>query len=122
MRPSTTAIALTGSSEAERSSEGITPRKPTESWICRSVGTARAGLGLPADQHFFVSDDVRGYFANHKARLIRACNKWHKTYKAWREANPDKAALFDTAAKAPVKKASTHSVKKAVKKADKKAK
>lgn len=64
--------------------------------------TARAGLGLPADQHFFVSDDVRAYFANHKARLIRACNKWHKTYKAWREANPAQAALLDSASQAPV--------------------
>ncbi len=63
--------------------------------------TARAGLGLPADQHFFVSDDVRGYFAAHKQRLIRACNKWSKGYKAWREANPDKAALLDSAQTAP---------------------
>lgn len=64
---------------------------------------ARAGLGLPADQHFFVSEDVRAYFAAHKQRLIRACNKWSKTYKAWREANPDRAALLDSAApeKAP---------------------
>ena len=45
MSPSTTAIALTGSSEASRKAPGITPRKPTESWICRSVGTARAGVG-----------------------------------------------------------------------------
>jgi transketolase len=59
--------------------------------------TARVGLGLPADQHFFVSDDVRNYFADHKQRLIRACNRWSKTYKAWREANPDKAALLDSA-------------------------
>ena len=59
--------------------------------------TARAGLGLPPDQHFFVSDDVRGYFASHKERLIRACNKWSKGYKAWREANPDRTALLDSA-------------------------
>ena len=59
---------------------------------------ARAGLGLPADQHFFVSEDVRAYFASHKQRLIRGCNKWSKTYKAWREANPDRAALLDSAA------------------------
>lgn len=59
---------------------------------------ARAGLGLPADQHFFVSDDVRGYFAAHKQRLIRGCNKWSKTYRAWREAHPEKAALLDSAA------------------------
>ncbi len=63
--------------------------------------SARAGLGLPADQHFFVSEDVQAYFANHKARLIRLCNKWHKTYKAWCEANPDKAALLESAQTAP---------------------
>ncbi len=62
---------------------------------------ARAGLGLPADQHFYVSEDVRAYFAKHKQRLVRACNKWHRTYKAWREANPDKAVLLDAGAKAP---------------------
>ena len=67
--------------------------------------TARAGLGLPADQHFFVSDDVRAYFAQHKQRLIRTCNKWSKTYKAWREANPDKAALLDTSSEAQAPKA-----------------
>jgi transketolase len=62
---------------------------------------ARVGLGLPADQHFFVSDDVRAYFTSHKDRLVRACNKWSKTYKAWREANPDKAGLLDAAQNAP---------------------
>lgn len=65
--------------------------------------TARVGLGLPADQHFFVSEDVQNYFAGHKQRLIRACNKWSKRFKAWREANPEKAALLDAASadKAP---------------------
>jgi transketolase len=62
---------------------------------------ARAGLGLPADQHFFVSDDVRAYFAAHKDRLVRGCNKWSRTYKAWREANPEKAALLDSAQNPP---------------------
>ena len=62
---------------------------------------ARAGLGLPADQHYFISDDVRAYFASHKERLVRACNKWSRVYKAWREANPEKAALLDSAQNAP---------------------
>ncbi len=62
---------------------------------------ARAGLGLPADQHFFVSDDVRAYFAGHKKRLVRAYKRWTKTYEAWRAANPEKAALLDTRAQAP---------------------
>jgi len=62
---------------------------------------ARAGLGLPADEHFYVSDDVRAYFAEQKKRLVRAANKWQRTYKAWRAANPEKAAELDTSAKAP---------------------
>jgi transketolase len=65
------------------------------------IDAAKSGLGLPADQHFFVSDDVRAYFAQHKARLIRQCNTWHKRYKAWREANPERAALLDQASEAP---------------------
>jgi len=62
---------------------------------------ARAGLGLPADKHFFVSDDVRAYFADHRRRLVRACSRWHKGFKAWRQANPDKAALLDSASARP---------------------
>ncbi len=57
---------------------------------------ARAGLGLPADQHFYVSEDVRSYFADHKKRLVRAYKKWGKTYDAWKAANPDKAALLES--------------------------
>jgi transketolase len=57
---------------------------------------ARSGLGLPADQLFFVSDEVRAHFADHKKRLIRACKRWKKSYEAWRTANPDKAALLDS--------------------------
>jgi transketolase len=60
--------------------------------------TARAGLGLPDDQAFFVSEDVRAYFTAHKQRQVRACNQWSKRYRAWREANPEKAALLDSAA------------------------
>jgi len=62
---------------------------------------ARAGLGLPAEQHFFVSDEVRAYFADHKKRLIRAGRRWKKTYEAWRTANPDKAALLDSRSAQP---------------------
>jgi len=63
--------------------------------------TARAGLGLPADELFHVSGDVREYFAAHKKRLLRAANKWNKTYQAWRSANADKATLLDSASAAP---------------------
>lgn len=55
---------------------------------------ARVGLGLPADKHFYVSDDVRAYFAGHKKKLVRAYKKWVKTFEAWSAANPEKAALL----------------------------
>ena len=58
--------------------------------------SARAGLGLPADKHFFVSDEVKAYFADHKKKLVRACNRWNKTFKAWKAANPDKATLLES--------------------------
>jgi len=64
--------------------------------------SARAGLGLPADEHFYVSDEVRAYFAAHKKRLARLANKWKQTFKAWREANADKAALLDSSSKFPL--------------------
>ncbi|PTY07207.1 transketolase [Opitutaceae bacterium EW11] len=57
---------------------------------------ARKGLGLPEGELFFVSEDVRAYFTDHKKRLVRAYNRWVKTFEAWRAANPDKAALLDS--------------------------
>jgi transketolase len=62
---------------------------------------ARAGLGLPADQHFYVSDEVRSYFAGHKKALVRRYKKWNKLYQAWRKAAPDRAALLDSAGAHP---------------------
>ena len=62
---------------------------------------ARKALGLPAEPHFYVSESVRAYFADHKMRLKRGYNKWKKTFAAWREANPDKAALLDRTAQSP---------------------
>jgi len=62
---------------------------------------ARAGLGLPADEHFFVSEDVREYFAALKKRHRRARNRWQKTFKAWSEANLERAALLASAGDRP---------------------
>ena len=58
---------------------------------------ARAGLGLPAE-HFYVSEEVRTYFAEHKKTLVRRYKKWNKGYQEWRKAAPDRAALLDSAA------------------------
>jgi transketolase len=63
--------------------------------------SARAGLGLPADKPFFVSDEVTEYFAEHKLRLGRAAKRWQRTHKAWAEANPEKAALLASGSATP---------------------
>jgi transketolase len=58
------------------------------------VDAARKGLGLPKE-HYFVSQDVYDYFAEHKKKLLAEYNRWEKTYSAWRDKNPDKAKLLE---------------------------
>ena len=58
------------------------------------VAAAKSALGLPADQSFYVSDEVRAYFAESKKRLVRGYKKWLKTFELWSVANPDKATLL----------------------------
>ena len=58
------------------------------------VDAARKALGLP-DEHYFVSQDVYDYFAEHKKTLLAEYDRWQKTYDAWRAKNPDKAKLLD---------------------------
>src|SRR6266567_1569773 len=58
------------------------------------VDAARKALGLP-DQHYFVSQDVYDYFAQHKRKLLADYDRWEETYNAWRKKNPDKAKLLD---------------------------
>jgi transketolase len=57
------------------------------------VDAARKGLGLP-DEHYFVSKDVRAYFAEHKKKLLAAYDRWEKSYNEWRQKNPEQAKLL----------------------------
>ena len=59
------------------------------------IDAARAALGLPADKHFFVSDEVKTYFADLKAKRVRAHKRWQKTFAAWAAANPALKAELD---------------------------
>ncbi|HEY8932862.1 MAG TPA: transketolase [Rariglobus sp.] len=52
------------------------------------IDGARAGLGLPADQHFFVSDEVKAFFAEKKEAAKKEFAAWEATYNAWAAANP----------------------------------
>jgi len=58
------------------------------------VDAARKGLGLP-DEHYFVSQEVRDYFAEHKKKLLADYDRWEKTYDEWRKKNPEKAKMLD---------------------------
>ncbi len=52
------------------------------------VDAAKQALGIPEGAHFHVSDDVKAYFADLKAKRARQHKRWSKLYKAWGEANP----------------------------------
>ena len=60
------------------------------------VDEARRNLGLPPE-HYFVSPEVRAYFARHKKSLVRQYRRWEKMYQDWRSKNPEQARLLDDA-------------------------
>lgn len=59
------------------------------------IDAARKNLGLPAE-HFFVSEDVKAYFAEHRKALASEYDAWCKTFKAWQESNPKLAEELGT--------------------------
>ena len=52
------------------------------------VDAAKKALGIPEGTHFHVSDDVKAYFADLKAKRSRIHKRWSKMYKEWAAANP----------------------------------
>jgi transketolase len=60
------------------------------------IAEARRQLGLPPEP-FFVSEDVRAGFALHRKGLERRRAAWDETFAAWRQAEPERAALLDAA-------------------------
>ncbi|MBT5717302.1 MAG: transketolase [Opitutae bacterium] len=57
--------------------------------------SARQGLGLP-EETFYVSDEVRSYFASLKDQRRASRQSWDQTFAAWQSANPEKAALLQS--------------------------
>ena len=55
--------------------------------------SARQGLGLP-EEKFYVSDEVRSYFADLKEQRRADRQAWDQIFSAWQSANPEKAALL----------------------------
>lgn len=60
------------------------------------VDQARKNLGLPPE-HFYVSEEVKQYFAGRKQALGEARAAWQATFEAWRAKNPELARELDDA-------------------------
>ena len=52
---------------------------------------ARKNLGLPAE-HYYVSPEVKAFFAAHERELDAEYEAWTKTFEAWKAKNPKLAA------------------------------
>lgn len=61
------------------------------------VDAAKKGLGLPEGTHFYVSDEVKAYFADLKAKRAEAKAEWAKKFSAWSAANPELAKQLEAA-------------------------
>ncbi|MDB6171614.1 MAG: transketolase [Chthoniobacteraceae bacterium] len=55
------------------------------------VDAARKGLGLPENEHFFVSEETRAYFQAHKNKLVEKYEEWSGTFQMWESAHPVRA-------------------------------
>jgi transketolase len=67
------------------------------------VDSAKKGLGIPEGTHFYVSDEVKAYFADLKAKRAAAHAEWNATFAAWSAANAGLAAELDAARNASLK-------------------
>lgn len=59
--------------------------------------SARAGLGLPADQLFYVSDEVKNYFSQRQEIQASEYAEWETLFTAWSDVNSDLAASLTAA-------------------------
>lgn len=61
------------------------------------VDSAKKNLGIPEGAHFYVSEDVKAYFASLKASRAEAHAAWSQTFSAWSASNPGLAAELEAA-------------------------
>lgn len=60
------------------------------------IGAAREKLGLPPTP-FFVSEEVRAFFAARRVDLAKSHADWQATYDRWRAKDPQRTRLLDEA-------------------------
>jgi len=58
------------------------------------VAATKRALGMPEDKSFFIPDEISQLFKARTAKMKREHNKWKRLFKAWQQAEPDKAELW----------------------------
>ena len=56
---------------------------------------AKENLGIPLDPTFFVPDEAKRFMGKAACERAASYSRWEETFAAWREAHPEKAALWD---------------------------
>ena len=56
---------------------------------------AKKELGLPADEKFYVSDDVKQYFVDRRQELAREYEEWQQNFSDWSASNPQLKEEWD---------------------------
>ncbi|MCE5257055.1 MAG: transketolase, partial [Spirochaetaceae bacterium] len=100
--------SLTASAKAEKNKPSIiilksiigkgAPTKQGTSGIHGSplgeeeAAKAKAGLGIPQDQSFWVAPEAYAYFEGHRKALAAKKAEWQKTFEAWGKAHPELSA------------------------------
>jgi len=60
------------------------------------IKLTRKGMGLGEDQTFYVHPEAVTLFEARGKEMVSTYDQWHKTFAAWKKANPDKAKLLET--------------------------
>ena len=55
----------------------------------------KEAIGLPVDEKFYVSDEIKKYFAQHKKELVAKAEKWQEKFEQWAKANPELKEKWD---------------------------
>jgi transketolase len=58
------------------------------------IASSRQALGLPENEHFFVSAETHAFFAAHRAELAKKHAAWQSTFNAWKASHADLAQLL----------------------------
>ena len=61
------------------------------------VDKAKANIGLPEGEKWYVSEGTRDFFAGVQAKNEAVYDEWQETYAAWKEANPELATELEDA-------------------------